>query len=157
MVAANSDILRVLEIARDIELYCAEVYKYFSEIFADDFELSNLWRKTALEEENHANQFVMAINLRRMNMVEAVCVELQKAENTLLAIKSFYDKVRLNKPTAIDALRNAITIEEKLSDFHMTSIALFIDDNFKKLFTAMMKADDYHLEKIKNEYQKRLY
>ncbi len=150
------DIVRILELCRDIEVYCSEMYRYYAEIFADNDDISRMWTKTAAEEENHANQFVMAINLRKQGMVESTTVDVFRAETTLNAVKSIYDGVRQCKPSLIDALRSAIKLEKKLEEFHMTTVALFTDESYKKLFTAMMKADHQHLANIESAYQKAL-
>jgi rubrerythrin len=152
----NLDIVRILEICGDIELHCAELYRYYAEIFLENPELSGMWTKTAQEEDNHASQFVLAIKLRRQGMIGSVAVDPYKAENTLRIIKSVYAGVRQNKPAVIDALRSAIKLEERLEEFHMTTVALFTDEAHKNLFNAMMQADQHHLAIIEAAYQKEL-
>lgn len=151
---ANMELVRIMEVCRDIELWCAELYKFYADHFKDNPEISELWKKTADEEDNHANQFTLAIKLRRQGAIDSVMMDPFRAENTLNVIKSIYDGVRHTKPSLEDALRSAIKLEHKLAEFHSVAITCFVDDSFKKMFTAMMKADDYHIGKLQAAYEK---
>jgi len=153
---SNLDIVQILEICRDIELCCAEIYNYYADLFMHTSEISDLWKKTANEEENHANQFSLAITLHKKGVIENTSIDSDKAETTLKNIKIIYEGVKRNKPRLTDALRIAIQLEEKLSDFHTTAVANFVDESFKNMFTAMMKADNYHLDKLQKAYSKIL-
>ncbi|ACM21902.1 hypothetical protein Geob_3561 [Geotalea daltonii FRC-32] len=144
--------VRILELCRDVELHGAEIYRYFSEIFANDPMISNLWFKTYQEELNHAHQFVMAINMRKENIVQSVKIDLYSAQNMLKVIQSIYDSVRKNRPTILDAFRSAIKLEEKLADMHMHAISEFTDQSLKALFKALMNADKEHVETLRNAY-----
>jgi rubrerythrin len=155
-VGTSMGVVRILEICRDIESYNAELYRYYGEIFSDNPEIAVLWKMTAMEEENHANQFVMAINLRKQGVVDSVNIDLYTAESTLEKVKSIYDGVRKTRPHILDAFRSAVALEEKLESFHMETVALFQDGTFKNLFTAMMKADKGHIAKLEAAYQKLL-
>lgn len=53
---------KLLEKCWKIELLCKELYEYFAELYCDDMEAVQLWRKTAIEEQNHADQFTLALN-----------------------------------------------------------------------------------------------
>jgi rubrerythrin len=148
--------VRILEVSRDIEMFNAELYRYYAELFASDPEISRLWIKTAMEEENHMEQINMAIKLRNQGMIESVKIDLFRAENTLRMVKNIYDGVRLNKPKLIDAFRSAIKLEEHLNAFHMANIAVFADDACKRLFQSLMHADRQHLEMLETAYKKAL-
>lgn len=154
--AKNIEVVKVLEICRDIELVNAELYKFFAEIFSDDEEMANLWRKTAGEEENHALQFAMAINLRREQTVDTLFVDAGSAESALAYVRSINALVRESRPTMLEALRLAITLEINLSKFHMTAVGHFVEDGYKKLFAALMNADNNHLEALRVYYQRLL-
>jgi rubrerythrin len=144
----NVDIIKVLEICRDVELVSAELYNYFAEIFSEHEELAALWRKTAQEEESHAQQFVLALKMRREPLVEAVVMAGSRAEHALNIVKSLYDVVRKNKPTMLEALRAAIKLEQGLAPFHMSTVASFVQESHKELFSAMMLADTEHVEAL---------
>lgn len=154
-VKANMEIVKVLEICRDVELANAALYHYFAEIFSSDEELASLWHKTALEEENHAKQFVLGIKMRKEQIVESLSIDGSQAKDMLNFAKSLSAQVRTDPPDKVEALRIAINLEERLAGFHMTTVSGFADNNLKKLFAAMMKTDDHHVEKL-HEMHKRL-
>lgn len=151
----NMEIVKVLEICRDVELANAALYHYFAEIFSSDNEVAALWNKTAREEENHAKQFVLGIKMRKEQIVEALSIDGSKAKDLLNFVKSLSAQMRTSPPDKVEALRIAINLEERLVGFHMTTVSGFADNNLKKLFTAMMKTDDHHVEKL-HEMHRRL-
>ncbi len=152
----NLEVVKVLEICRDIELANAQLYDYFTEIFSDHQALSALWYKTAREEENHARQFVLAINMRREQIVDTLIIDNSTAENTLSFVRSITAVMRENRPTILDALNSAITLEVNLCKFHMTTVGHFVEESHKKLFSAMMKADKKHIEALREFHQRLL-
>jgi rubrerythrin len=147
-------VVRILELCRDIELNIAEIYLFFSAIFSENAEITALWLKTYNEEINHSNQFMLAINMRKENIIEGVNIDLYTAQSVLKMVQSIYDSVRKNRPTVADALRSAIKLEEKLADLHMQTVSKFTDDSFKSMFTAMMLADQNHVESLREAYRK---
>lgn len=152
----DGEIVKVLEICRDIELTSAELYEYFAKIFSDHEEMAALWDKTAQEEENHAKQFILAISMRRDQIVDALFIDSSTAENTLSFVKAIYDVVRVNKPSMLEALSSAITLEVNLSKFHMTTAVHFVEKSQRQLFAAMMKADKNHIEALREFHQRLL-
>lgn len=149
----RGDVLRILEICREIEECIAELYHYYADIFSDTPDISKLWEKTAREEENHAHQFALAITLRRQGVVQAVNTDLYTAETILNKLKSIYTTVKQNRPTIADALRSAIKLEEKLAEYHMSSLAHFQDESYQKLFDAMMKNDQGHIVSLERAFK----
>lgn len=152
----NLEAVKVLEICRDIELANAHLYDYFTEIFSDYQEVSALWRKTAREEENHARQFMLAIKMWREQIVDTLFIDASTAENTLSYVRSINEVMRENRPTILEALNSAITLEVNLSKFHMTTVGHFVEESHKKLFSAMMKADKKHIEALREFHQRLL-
>jgi len=152
--AAKMEVIKILEICRDIEIAAAELYHYYSEIYSDTPEIAQLWKKTAQEEENHAHQFALAITLRREGIVKAVKVRQLNSERILDKIRSVTEAVRRSKPAIADALSSAIKMEEKLSDYHMSTMAVFQEESHKELFEAMMRNDRGHVVELGKAYQK---
>lgn len=153
-VNTNTEVVKVLEICRDIELASAELYRYFAEIFSDHEAMAALWRKTAIEEDNHAMQFIMAIKMRKETIVDTLTIDIRQAENALKIVTSLNDVVRKNKPSMLEALQVAIKMEKGLVGFHLATMGHFVQESHKKLFTAMMKADNEHVEALEKFYQR---
>ena len=143
----NAQEVMLLNLCRDIELTGEELYFHFAEIFKDDMQAAAVWRKTALEEGNHADQFKLAAKLR-IGVVESMNLDAEKVGNALKFIQSVLEGVRRSPPNLHDAFLIAIELEEKLSDFHMDCVATFTEESYRKLFAAMMNADRGHLQAL---------
>ncbi len=153
LAGTKGDVLRILEICREIEECIAELYHYYADIFSDTPDISKLWEKTAREEENHANQFTLAITIYRQGIIQSVNTDLHFAENILDKLKSIYSTVKQSSPTIADALRSAIKLEERLAEYHMSSLAHFQDESYRKLFEAMMKNDQNHIVSLERAFK----
>jgi rubrerythrin len=129
----------------------AKIYFCYFEEFKQYEQLAEIWRKTAQEEENHALQFRMALNVRT-GLVESTPVDLFRVANVLNALKALLKRIRESPPTPLEALRSAINLERQLADFHLDCLASFKSDSHKKMFQAMMQADKDHLEVLEKEY-----
>jgi rubrerythrin len=79
-----------------------------------------------------------------------------KATEALEMVKGIYAGILVNPPSKIDALRSALKLEQELSGFHLDVIAIFQDEGMKKMFRAMMMADNQHIQSIETMYQKHL-
>ena len=153
-IDANLNIQQTLELCEQIERCNAEIYRHFAKTFANMPEMAALWHKTALEEENHAHQFTLAIKLQHLNVIKETNLDKVKANSFLAHVKSVYDGVLTTNPSKFYALVTAMNLEEKLAEFHANAVAVFVDDSFKNLFTAMMKADREHLDTIQRVYHR---
>lgn len=145
----NAQEINILDICRDIELAGEEIYSHFAELFRDDAKAAALWRKTAQEERNHADQFNLAIKLR-IGMVESVNLDRDWAEKALKFARSVLERVKNSPPDLHSALLIAIDLEEKLSGFHMDCLAGFTNESFRKMFKAMMEADEGHVQALRD-------
>jgi rubrerythrin len=146
----------ILKACRDIEKVAEEIYRYYAEIFKDNPRIRSLWERTADEEKSHAQQFELALKLRK-GMVEGSSGDSFMVCNTLKYLRSFQDGIKKRKPVLSEALRSAIRFEEHLAQFHLSCIAIFRDERFKNMFTAMMASDNEHVESLQNEYENLLH
>ena len=144
--------LRFLEGCESFEAKTAELYHHFERLYAYDAGLARLWRKTALEEENHAQQFDLAIRLQGVGM-ERVRTDVSQAVTNLHRLEEFMEKIMASKPSPREALALAIRLEEQLSVLHMSSIVVFTDLKLKKLFEAMMDHDKDHVSVLRDALQ----
>jgi len=141
----------LLEKCREIELLCKELYDYFGQLYAGNDEVVCLWKKTADEEQNHAEQFSLAIRLKKSLSCQ-VTVDSKQVDSIILQMKAVIGKVKLTPPDLQDALGYAIRLEKYLSDFHLACVVTFEDTNFKKLFNAMMNSDNEHIASLQAVY-----
>jgi rubrerythrin len=143
--------IRILDVCRDIELTAEKLYLFFAEVFKDDGELAALWLKTAQEEKNHAHQFELAAKLKT-GMVESIHVPLEEAEEMLGIVGKFLINSKKKPPSAEGALLFAVGMEEQLSKFHMDCLAIFTDESYREMFSAMMAHDKQHVEALQDAH-----
>lgn len=150
-ITLNDQLL--LEKCRTIELLSQELYTRFAENYADIPEAVYLWRKTAVEEENHAEQFTLALKMRKcLNMKSTITLET--ADKLIARLKNVIAGLPSNRLSLLEALEFAIKLEQYLVKFHLSCVAVFNDDSFQKLFNAMMASDQGHIAAIEEYYQK---
>lgn len=143
----------ILEVCCRIEEALAHLYRYFSELYADQPQMSALWEKTAKEEDNHAEQFRLACRLRGIG-IKALKKDISRVNTVLEKIQYVYSGVQKIPPKLEDALKFAIRLEHSLADYHMNTIATFDDKGLALLFTSMMKHDRSHIEMLEKAYER---
>lgn len=137
----------LLEKCREIELLCKEMYGYFSELFAEPVAISQLWNKTAIEEQNHADQFTLALKLRK-SLPCTISVDAQKINSIITQLQELIIRVKQYPPTLEDALTSSIKLERYLSEFHLSCVVTFGDESYRNLFNAMMASDQEHVASL---------
>lgn len=143
----------MLEKCREIELLCKELYDYFAELYSDNEAVARLWRKTAMEEQNHADQFTLALKLRK-DLPCTVLTNSTRVESVLSQLRAVIAKVRAVRPNLADALSASIKIEKHLVEFHIDCVARFENDSHRKMFSAMMSSDNEHIESLQQEHDR---
>jgi rubrerythrin len=144
----SSSVIRLLQTCAAIERECAGLYHWLSDLFLDDRTVSTLWKKTALEEENHESQFLLAEKLAD-GILAVPLVDLATVIAELQRLKKLRQEFEDNPPDLIRALETAITIEEELDGFHLQKILLFSNEDHRKMFGAMMAHDRDHAESLR--------
>lgn len=146
-VSMNITEQMLLEKCKIVELLCKELYEYFAEIYADDADIARLWLKTALEEQNHADQFTLALKLKK-GLSCTVALAPARVESVIQQLNGVLAKVKKTSPTLLDALESSIRLEQYLSDFHLSCVVLFEDDSYRQMFNAMMSSDQEHVASL---------
>src|SRR5450631_3361737 len=100
-----------LDLCAQNERLCADLYHYYSDLFLDSADISSLWKKTALEEENHQKQFELAFRLRDDCEFE-LTKDLERALSIHHKLTSLLDHVHHNPPDIVSALQKAVEMEE---------------------------------------------
>jgi len=145
-----------LEICMGIERLCAELYNFYGEIYADIPDASSLWKKTALEEENHQSQFELALRLINETEFEVPEDSLKRAYAIQFKLLKLMDHIRSNKPDLLTALSKALEMEEKLADLHAHTSLKFKEESMHNLFRVLGEADRGHVSDMQR-YQTILH
>lgn len=139
-----------LEVCMGIERLCADLYYYYSEIYRDIPDASELWKKTALEEENHQKQFELALRLLSETDFDVSEESLKRAYAVQNKFLNLIDHVKLNKPDLLTAVSKAIEMEENIADLHVHTSLKFRDESLQKLFKSMSEADQDHIAALRH-------
>lgn len=138
-----------LEVCMGIEKLCAELYHFYSDLYGDDPEASRLWKKTALEEENHQRQFGLVLRLLSDIEFELSKDNLDRAYSIQHKLLRLIEHVKHNKPELLTAVTKAVEMEENLSDLHVHIALKFKDESLRQMFTALNEADCEHVADLK--------
>jgi rubrerythrin len=143
--------LHVLSICCKIEETCADMYRYLAQVYANTPSASELWMKTAQEEDSHAEQFRLAYHLHG-NGMKSLKSDETKAKKLLENIQSIFDSVKSSPPTLKAALKNVIKMEDSMAEYHMNALVEYDDDNLKRLFYSMKSNDNEHIQMLERAY-----
>ncbi|HIJ88757.1 MAG TPA: hypothetical protein HPP97_13960 [Desulfuromonadales bacterium] len=144
-------VLLFLNVCSKIEGLSAELYHYYSELFHDDEESSKLWKKTALEEENHQKLFDLAIRLRHECEIEIV-TDYNKACRVHEKLTALLSHVRVTPPDIFLAITKAIEMESALADLHIDSSIKFSDIQIKNMFKSLQGHDQEHVDALRHHH-----
>jgi rubrerythrin len=147
----EDDVLLFLNVCSKIEGLSAELYHYYSELFQEDKESSELWKKTALEEENHQKLFELAIRLRNECEIEIVS-DYNKACRVYEKLTALLSHVQETPPDIFLAITKAIEMEVALADLHIDSSTKFTDIQIKNMFKSLQGHDQEHIDALRHHY-----
>lgn len=141
-----------LDLCRGIEGQCADLYHYYSSIYEDIPEVSGLWKKTALEEENHAKQFELVIRLWNETEFDVLLGSMRTAYSIQLKLSDLLKNIRHTRPDPLLAISKAVEMEERLADLHAHISLKFKEESMQKLFNALNGADCDHIADLRRYY-----
>lgn len=147
--ATKEKAILFFDVCASIEGLCATLYHYYSDLFKDNAEVSQLWKKTALEEENHQKQFELANRLRD-DVGFDLDADLERIYRIHQKLAYLLDHVRQNPPDIVTALTRAIEMEESLSDLHLDSSVHFHDKSIAAMFQALREFDQDHVKSLRH-------
>jgi hypothetical protein len=140
---------RFFDVCAKIEGLCAELYHFYSDLFQENADISNLWKKTALEEENHQKQFELAFKLRDAIDLE-LNADLGRTSRIHDRLGVLLQHVHQSPPDIVTALNKAIEMEEALADLHLDSSVRFQDESIRKMFQALREYDQDHVKALRH-------
>jgi len=134
-----------LKVCMGIEDLCADLYYHYSELYKDIPEASQLWRKTALEEEDHRRQFEFALRLMHEIDFEISKDTLKRAFMIQCKLLKLKDHIKDTKIELVTAITKALEMEESLADLHAHTSLTFKDESIQRLFKSLSEADHGHV------------
>jgi rubrerythrin len=137
------------DVCAKIEGLCASLYHYYSDIFLNDTDVSQVWKKTALEEENHQRQFELASRLSNESAMD-LNVDLNRTLQIHQKLDNLLNHVRRNPPDIVTALTKAIEMEGVLAALHLESSVHFHDESVRRMFLALQEFDQDHVKSLQH-------
>jgi len=138
----------LFDLCKDIEGLVAQLYHFYSDYFKDNVEISRMWKKTAMEEENHHLQFALAQRIAG-DIICSANVDLDMIADTKDKLSKLVSAVIKNPPDLVTALSRAVEMEEKLADLHASTVVNFADAETQNMFKAMIGFDQEHVETLR--------
>ena len=146
----------LLKICARMERENADLYHWLSDLFRENRRAALLWKKTALEEENHECQFILAEKLAA-GILTVPLLEEDSAVRELEKLQALRREFEAHPPTLVRALEAAIILEEDLAKFHLEKLLLYSDEDDRKMFAAMMDHDSDHAESLRAFYAELVF
>ena len=140
----------LLNTCAKIERAVSDLYFQFEHLFIQMPHLAAIWQKTAREELNHEQQFLLAARLYSSQLTPDSTVTHERLNKILDAVRGVHDRVMQNPPSPEQALKLSINLEEQLVETHLKAVLCFDDESVNRLFTAMMSADHEHVSTLQN-------
>jgi len=141
----------LLENCIQIERIVGQIYSIFMEQQSSFPEYASLWEKTAQEEHNHEQQFLLAKRLA-CSMGTETGNSPNPSDELVKRLVALKMRVAESPLSPGDSLRLAIDLEEKLAEFHMGQMQIFSDESANTLFRSMMNNDKDHLTALKKAF-----
>ncbi len=148
--------LTLLRICAEMERENADLYHWFSQLFHKNRRAALLWKKTALEEENHESQFILAEKLAD-GMLTVPLLEEETAREELEKLRLLRREFEADPPSLARALEAAIILEENLAKFHLEKLLLYSNEDHRKMFLAMMDHDFDHAQALRSLYAELIF
>lgn len=138
----------VLPLCIELERTAGKIYRELAILSQSIPEVSKVLRQAASEEENHANQFVLCQKMSRNNEL-IVDIDMAQAENVLQSGQKLLLEIQNHSIELLPAIQLCVQMEKNLLEFHMGGAIRFKDQDIQKLFAAMMKNDQAHIDILK--------
>jgi len=142
-------IIVFFDVCAKIEGLFAELYHYYSDVHKDHDDVSRMWKKTAMEEENHQKQFELAYRLRD-DVGFDLNADVDRFYRVHQKLNNLLEHVRQSPPDIVTALTRAIEMEESLADLHLAGSVYFHEESIRKMFQAMQAFDQDHIKSLRH-------
>lgn len=129
-----------LEVCLAIERLCADLYHRYSTLYEDVPGASSVWKKAALDEENHKRQFEQALKAINETEFEVQKLSLERAYTIHYKLLKLRNHVQNATPELLTAVSKAVEMEEELADLHTHISPNFKDEAMQGLFTSLAEA-----------------
>lgn len=143
--------LRVLDICQQIFKLAEEFYQYLAEVHQEQGDVARIWGLLAIDRCNHAETFKMSGRLKGEGISE-IYITAETALNILDKMKTIPRRDGHKPPSAADALRFAIKMEERLNTVHFRHVVKYFSEPDMDLMVSTLKSSGNILHILTEEY-----
>jgi len=136
--------LNILHKCAEIEEILGKMYDIFADAYRENPRIARVFEKTAGEERNHEYQIRLAIKSLTF-AIDSMVLTSAEADKHLSIARNTLENLNNSFPSIEEALNLSIRLEATFSQFHMDTATRFTDQEYTKLFKAMMAADEAHV------------
>jgi len=140
---------RLLTTCRKIEMVTAEIYQALALAHAHHPVIERIWRKTAQEEIDHANQIDLAMRIKHGSLT-GTAIEQGQAEEALGVAEKALAAIQLQAPGIESALCEAVRMERHFQQYHAYLACELSEGPTRQLFESLRKADAEHVAALEH-------
>jgi rubrerythrin len=143
--------LKVLDTCQHIFKHAESFYQYLADVHQEHREVARMWGLFAIDKCNHSDTFKMASRLKGEGISE-VCISAEMATNILTKMKSIPTGNGSNPPSIVEALRFAISMEERLNSVYFRHVVKLCNEQDKDLLASSLKSNGTIIHMMTEEY-----
>ena len=149
------DIQSLFRHLSEFEAGIAELYEWFSQLFADDREVEFTFCRLATEERGHVDLIEYQRRLVRKNPAAFAGVTVDFQEIVELAGKIRALRAAQHPPTLDEAVRFAFELEGSAAEYHYRTAMRESNPDTARLLDSLGKADRLHLAGLREFAERR--
>jgi len=133
-----------------IELMASRIYQHFANQVEFPERLRNTFAQLARDEEDHARQFDLALELPERRLGEVHRVAWESVVAGLDQVRAKFQDLHNTPMTAEEALKTALRMEKNFIKIHLDNSVYIEDQRVRDLFTGLARADEDHLATLRD-------
>lgn len=136
-----------------IELMVSRIYQHFAAQPDYPERLRQLFRQLAQDEEEHARQFDLALELPEGAVGSVKRITWEKVSQGLNKARTLFQDLQHHQCDAEKALKVAMRLEEEFIRIHLDNSILITDERISSMFRGLAKGDDEHLAVLREHVE----
>lgn len=131
-----------------IEQIAGEIYQQLAEKERIPGELRKILLELSRDEEDHAMQLRFATRFAEGTALCEKEYNLAEAQDLLTRVRALRDETTNPSITTDQCLNLALELELDFRKIHLGASAEFVNENIRKMFSALARDDKIHVEKL---------
>lgn len=134
---------------RKIETLVSQVYQHFAAQSDYPERIRQLFRQLASDEEEHARQFDLALQLPAGTIGSVRRIAGEKVTRGVDMAQTLLQDLQYHRCDVEKALKVALRLEEEFVRIHLDNSVLMSDERISAVFTNLARGDEEHLATLR--------